>query len=449
MRVSHTISLVFVAVLLSGCARQASDSSAMAPAGSFQGRAAGLATAVPAGSALALLPSGAGRIVQVAERRYSDGLAQDIILEGGRSTHGENRIEVAMRLTPDGETLTDNLVPLARTSDVAIASEIETRFPGMRMEIVNVLLQNRHGPYGMAAGRGSNGERCIYAWQWIDDIRNTGGSASQSLASALLSPPQPASLRVRLCRAGASADQLAALVNDLVLGGRGRRQLPVLGAAGGGGDALSAANGGMASGQDFAGYQLPAASSSEASAPGRRASRKPVRLARQHRHQGQRQLALQPQDYAPQPQPQPQAYAPQPQAYAPQPQAYAPQPQPQAYAPQPQPQAYGGQPPVQVRPVVEMQPQANPAPQARIQQMPYAPPQIAPAPAMRRPLDPSLPARAYRGPQGASAQELRTAPRSGGPASNGPVAAMQQLPAAQTAPGGRLQRDPVNPGAGI
>ena len=400
---------------MAGCARQVPESIALAPAGGFQGRA-GIATAVPSGSALALLPASAGRIVQVAERRYSDGLAQDIILEGGRSTHGENRIEIAMRLSPDGESVTDNLVPLAKASDVAIASEIETRFPGMRMEIVNVLLQNRHGPYGMAAGRSSNGERCIYAWQWIEDIRNTGAPASQSLASALLSPPQPASLRVRLCRAGASADQLAALVNDLVLGGRGRSQLPVLGGTGGGGgggDALSAANGGMAPGQDFAGYQLPAASSFEAGAPSRRASRKPVRHAMQHRHKRQRQLALAAPPYAL------------------------------------QPQAYGGQLPIQARPGVEMQPQPNPAPQAYNQQMPYAPPQIASAPAMQRPLDPSLPARAYRGPQGAAAQDLRPSARIAGPASNGPDAAMQHLPPAQPAPGGRLQRDPVNPGAGI
>lgn len=430
-------SALLTSALLAGCARDTNDSRAMASSSGIQGRMGVLATAVPGAAALAQLPAAAGRVVQVVERRYADGLAQNIILEGGRATRGENRIEVALRQKPEGATATDNLVPLPATSDVAIASEIEARFAGMRMETVNILLQNRYGPYGMAAGRSANGERCIYAWQWIDDIADPGKSGTPGLASALISPPQPASLRVRLCRSGASADQIAALINDLVIGDRrGQAHLPVLGIAGGGGDALTAASGGQANARSFAGYQLPAAETFAASEPrhlGRhRASRKPLRHASHRRARAQRQLAQQ----------QPDAYAPQPQAYVQVPQAYPSQPN----ALQPPPEAQ--------RPRAYAPPDARISPAGQAYGLRFSPPVAAPpmaavASAIPHPLDPSLPARAYRGPQGSAAQVLRPASGLFAPGTTMPLTALGQAAPVQPPQGGRLQREPVNPGAGI
>ena len=445
MRVFQTIAVMMACAMSAGCARDTTDARAMAQGPGLQGRMAVVATAVPIAAAVAMLPAAAGRIVQVAERRYADGLAQDIILEGSRSTRGENRIEVAMRLKPEGATTSDNLVPLAKTSDVAIASEIEARFPGMHMETVNVLLQNRYGPYGMAAGRSGTGERCIYAWQSMGDIADPGKAGTPGLASALISPPQPATLRVRLCRSGVSADQLAALINGLVIGDRsGQAHLPVLEIADGGGDALTAASGGRANARPFAGYQLPAADPFEPGEPRRiarrQASRKPLRHAG-HRRRVQRQLA----------QEQPDAYAPQPQPYLQQPQAYAPQPYlqpPQAYAPQPY--VVRPQPDVQ-RPRAYAPPNArmNPAEQAYGLRQSYIQPQVAVASAIPHPLDPSLPARAYRGPQGAGAQALRPATGFAAPGTTMPIPALGQAAPVQPPQGGRLQREPVNPGAGI
>ena len=432
MRLFHATSLLLAAVLMTGCARDNADYRASAAGPGFNSLAGVLAVAVPASSAAAFLPASAGRIIQVAERRFADGLSQEIILDGSRSAKGENRIEVAMRFQPQGETQTDNHVPLSKPSETAIASEIETRFPDVRMETVNVLLQNHYGPYGLAAGRRGNGERCIYAWQWIDDINNPSGPATPGLASALVAPPQPASLRVRLCRSGVSADQLAGLVNELVVGGgRGRGPLPVLGQNGASGDALTAAGGGMATGQDFAGYQLPAAGRFEATEPEPR-----VRVrARQRNHYARHRRNIQRSARRQAPRAEPQ-YAAAPQGvYAP-PQAFVVQGQqlaPQVYVPQ----------------NARVQPQM-PSAQLAGRPQAYAVPQpVMSAPGGLHPLDQSLPPQAYRGPQANGAPLTRPAASPAAPVYNTPSSGAAQMAPVLIPQGGRLQRDPVNPGAGI
>ena len=374
--------------------------------GSFEPRAAApvalyadrsvTAAAMPAASAAATLPYAAGRIVQVSERRYKDGVAQEIVLEGERSQRGENRIDISFQLQPESEQLRDNTIKLHRPDEIRIARELEERFPDVAMTTVPVLLQNSYGPYGLAAGlRGA--ERCIYAWQWIDDAGDVTGRPGNAV-SAIFTGPTPVSVRIRLCRSGVSADQLAGLVNELVIGGVRRAPgAPVSR----GGDALSAAGGGAA----FDGYQLPRggavaellpANDGFVARPVRRRAVYHARPARRHRvarrrHYGQQAVYNEP----------PQYYAPQSQAYA--------APPPQAYPAQPQQAA---------------------------QQL-YAPPVYAPQPAGRRPLDPSLPPQAYRGPATPEAARIPLQQQSGAalPGAPAPVQAGPPL--------GRLQRDPA------
>ena len=414
------LSVTLLALAMASCARESRDyrvlGSSYAPA---QG---GLANPVPASSAAAMLSPSAGRVVQVSERRYTDGVSQEIVLAGDSGSHGENRIDVSLRLSPQGDQVYDNLIPMQKPSDGDIASELEARFPGMDMQPVNVLLQNRYGPYGLAAGKRGNGERCIYAWQWIDDASTPASPRNSTLARAVLSQPQPVSLRVRLCRTGISADQLGGLVESIAIGaGIGNRQLPVLGQYGGGNDALSAASG--IGGQAFAGYQMPQVLDTAAQEPRQRVvTRYRTRTVTRHNH---RRYAVQPQAQPAQEQ-QP-AY--QPQQYAPaQPQAYAPA-QPQQYYAPVQPQ----------RPVAAQFGQPQPyAPQA------YMPQPMA-APAAPHPLDQALPPQAYAGPEGANRPPVRVIPLNGTP--NG--AAFGAPPAAAPAGTGRLLRDPVVSGPGV
>ena len=416
------LSAAWLALAVSGCARDTRDYRASALGNGYAPAQGGIANPVASSSAAAMLSPAAGRVVQVSERRYADGLSQEIVLAGDRTSRGENRIDVSLRLAPQGDQVYDNLIPMQKPSDADIASELETRFPGMDMQPVNVLLQNRYGPYGLAAGKRGNGERCIYAWQWIDDASAPASPRNSTLARAILSQPQPVSVRVRLCRTGASADQLASLVEGIAIGaGMGNRQLPVLGQYGGSNDALSAAGG--TGGQAFAGYQMPQVLDPIAPEPRQRVvTHYRHRVAGNHRRR----------TYAARRQAQP-AQEPQ---YAYQPQSYAP-PQPQAYAPvQPQMQlqrpvaAQFGQP----QPYFA-QPQQFAAP--AYLQTPAA------APSAPHPLDQGLPPQAYAGPNGTNRPPVRIIPLTatpGGAVYNAPPA---------PAGAGRLLRDPVVSGPGV
>ena len=355
------------------------------------------ATAVPVSSAAATLPQNAGRIIEVSETRFSDGVAQQIVLAGDRSAHGANRIDVAFRLQAENDVVMENKVPMSRPSETGIAREIESRFPGMEMQTVPVLLQNAYGPYGLAAGRRGNGERCIYAWQWIEDGGNMS-SVLRNSAFAVFQGAAPVSVRIRLCRANASADQLAAVVDELVIGGVRRSSAPV---AVRGGDALSAAAG--AGGPGFDGYQLPRALTEEPlSADDGFVARPARRRAAYHapprtRRHARRAYAERRREAVVYNQPQQQPYALQPQQYPPQ--------------------------------------AAYPVQQPAMQQM-YAPPVYAPRQQGIKQLDPNLPLQAYRGPAASAAARVPLQQQPGAGQHNAPL--QQSVPQA-----GRMMRDPA------
>ena len=392
----QTLLIASLAVLgLAGCARDNGNFRANDLGSGYVSGSGVIATPVSTASAAAMLPPAAGRVIAISERRYADGLSQEIVLGSDRASHGENRIDISMRLNPQNDQVYDNLIPMQKPSDADIAGELQARFPGMDMEPVNVLLQNRYGPYGLAAGKRGNGERCIYAWQWIDDMSGPANPRLSALGSAILNQPQPASLRIRLCRTGVNADQLAGLVEGISIGGgMGHRQLPVLGQnAGYGNDALSAAGG--LGGGSFQGYQLPQTSVlAQAEAQPRIYARPRNRIAARAKPRYRTARSQPAPEYAAEPQPVQQVY--QPQVYAPQPQIYA----PQAYV-----------------------------------QRPLAVPARTPL----RALDQSLPAEAYTGPRSANGQPVRVVPGTG---------ALYNAAPAQPA-SGRLVRDPVVTGPGV
>ena len=402
---AHACATLALVSALGGCAVY--QPQAFAPPAALYADRSVTATAVPVSSAAATLPQNAGRIIEVSETRFSDGVSQQIVLAGDRSAHGANRIDVAFRLQAENDVVSENKVPMSRPSETGIAREMEQLFPGMEMQTVPVLLQNAYGPYGLAAGRRGNGERCIYAWQWIEDGGNTSG-VLRNPAFAVFQGPMPVSVRIRLCRANASADQLAAVAGELAIGGVRRTSAPV---AARGGDALSAATGGSGAGYD--GYQLPRALTEEplpandgfVARPARRraAYHAPPRTRRHARR------------FYAEPRPEAAVYN-----QPPQQQPYSPQP----YAPQPQ----------------QYPPQAAYPVQQPVQQM-YAPPVYAPQQQQQqqqqgiKQLDPNLPSQAYRGPAAAAARV---------PLQQPPGAVQYNAPGQPTVPqAGRLMRDPA------
>lgn len=172
------------------------------PVAMTSAQAPGLVEEVGAARALAYLPPQAGQPVSVGERRGADGLEQDIVLAGGAAHQGQNRISVRMRWG-DGEAARE---ALRGPTEQSIAREIEEAFPGGTVQPTTAVVANADGPIGIAAGR-AGGANCVYAWQSLRTTRNGGWFE----ASAVIGTQ----VRVRLCSAGLSQQQLIQLVAGL------------------------------------------------------------------------------------------------------------------------------------------------------------------------------------------------------------------------------------------
>ena len=174
---------------------------------------------VGAESSFVRLPSGAGRVVTVRERRYVNGASQQIVLDGESQKGMENRIDISVQTQAEGGRY-DLYVPISPPTESGITSEVADRFPGMSMQITERNMTNSYGPFGLAIGR-SAAMRCIYAWQWINDLNSIRPGQVSLLSRLSLSGgtgAAPANIRVRICRKDATVDQLAVYVSQMVIG---------------------------------------------------------------------------------------------------------------------------------------------------------------------------------------------------------------------------------------
>ncbi len=165
------------------------------------------------------LPDGAGTVSNVRATNYPNGARQEIILTPDRGTHGENVIDVSIQTGPAGEN-SAGMLQIGKPSERGIRDEILARFPDVHMGIVTRPMRNQLGPFGLAIGKRGDGSRCVFAWQWVEDIRDArqGQSGFARFGALISGNPSPASIRVRLCRTDQTVDQLAALVEGLHFG---------------------------------------------------------------------------------------------------------------------------------------------------------------------------------------------------------------------------------------
>jgi len=206
------------AVCISGCTLSAKKEQSASSAVDITpvGAIANSGDRLPHSVAIALVPQGAGSIAYVRERRYENGLEQHIVLEGGS---GENRIDISVEA--ESGTKSNYPVPLYKPSESGVRSEIVNRIPGVRMQISPAPMNNAYGPFGIAVGAMANGTRCVYAWQWIENVRSEKqqqGGFFKRIGMSSASSGSPASIRLRLCRANATADELASYMEALELG---------------------------------------------------------------------------------------------------------------------------------------------------------------------------------------------------------------------------------------
>ncbi|MBV1705913.1 MAG: cellulose biosynthesis protein BcsN [Hyphomicrobiales bacterium] len=261
MRKILALTLLTCATALGGCALSGMKGYQSAASRAFYQRDNAQTRRRSAASALAALPATAGRVLTVDETRYSNGISQKIILAGGLHGYGSNEIDIRVRLSADPTGTAPDPITLPAGDDVSIASELADMFPHIAMHDVPVLLQNRYGPYGLAAGKSTHGETCIYAWQSYDNFGHRNHAAPASLVSGFVAPLEPATIRVRLCQNGVSADALGGLMNELYLSGSGGSVQPTLvnpqidRSPGISADALGPTD--VAASGGFSGYRMP------------------------------------------------------------------------------------------------------------------------------------------------------------------------------------------------
>jgi hypothetical protein len=175
-------------------------------------------TEVGPAQALVRLPGAAGRIARVRERRFVNGAAQEITLAEGDI---DNRLEIAVGSEPE-DIATTLAVPMAKPTEDGIRLELAERFPNVSMQIVTRAMSNSYGPFGLAIGASGRDGRCIYGWQWIEDVRGVRASKAsffRKLNAMASGKTADAWVRLRLCRHGLTVDQLATAMTQLVVGG--------------------------------------------------------------------------------------------------------------------------------------------------------------------------------------------------------------------------------------
>jgi hypothetical protein len=182
---------------------------------------AGAVTETSIGEAIMLLPEESGALKEIKERHYPNGTKQEIFLDSGKSGAGDNILEVSVQTAAPRDGRAADL-QLYRPSEQGIRNEIIGRFPDVRMNLVTRPSSNSFGPVGLAIGRHPGGASCVFAWQWIDNIRDPQKQASgmSLFGQALSGRSNNASVRIRLCSRQYSVDQLVAQIESLRMGDR-------------------------------------------------------------------------------------------------------------------------------------------------------------------------------------------------------------------------------------
>jgi len=156
------------------------------------------------GFAILSLPDAAGR-GKLTEKQFLNGWRQSASLDHAKMAGGSNDLTIEIQSAPPGDDRR-GLLQIAKPTQEGVRREILARFPGTPMRIVNRPMHNRLGPFGLAVGASAGGMRCAFAWQWVD---NLAVAARGERASFFNSGETPASIRLRLCRRGVTADDLA------------------------------------------------------------------------------------------------------------------------------------------------------------------------------------------------------------------------------------------------
>lgn len=156
-----------------------------------------LTAQVPVTEAIVVPPPGGPAVIAVLQRKYPNGVTQEIALSTASSTLGQNAFYVGFINNPEAVSEEGDVLRLRPPNPERIQIEMEERLPGIDMHTSLLYAQNKYGPFGFATGRSATGDLCLYAWQQIEPAE-----------PALFVPHGAISVRLRLCDADATEAQL-------------------------------------------------------------------------------------------------------------------------------------------------------------------------------------------------------------------------------------------------
>ncbi|MEZ2128557.1 MULTISPECIES: cellulose biosynthesis protein BcsN [unclassified Sinorhizobium] len=165
---------------------------------------------VPSENALAFPPPGGPSIVSVIERRYDNGVEQDISLFTSAATPGQNALRIKFLGASGSQPNGVGAASFVTIKDSTINREIRRELPRVVMARSPLFLQNNYGPFGYASGRSRLGDTCIYAWQQIRSSQNAQ-TAVRNFGMI--------QVRLRLCDAVATERQLLAVMYGYTITG--------------------------------------------------------------------------------------------------------------------------------------------------------------------------------------------------------------------------------------
>ena len=170
-----------------------------------------LAEEVPLSRAFVELPTMAGPMIAVREKRYANGIEQIMVLESEAAADGENRIEV--RVTQPGKAdsrIKNEYLQVRTTRREQIQSDMKEFVWGIPMEIVASVEANAYGTYGYALGRSKIGYNCILGWQNVKGVMK-----ERRLLGFTTTSHTDMSVRMRICRTDLNADQLVSIIRGM------------------------------------------------------------------------------------------------------------------------------------------------------------------------------------------------------------------------------------------
>ena len=170
-----------------------------------------IAEEVPLSRAFMELPTMAGQMIAVREKRYANGIEQIMVLESEAAADGENRIEV--RVTQPGKAdsrIKNEYLQVRTTRAEQIRSDMKEFVWGIPMEIVGSVEANAYGTYGYALGRSKLGYNCLLGWQSVKGVMK-----ERRLLGFTTTSHTDMSVRLRICRTDLSADQLVSIIRGM------------------------------------------------------------------------------------------------------------------------------------------------------------------------------------------------------------------------------------------